>query len=189
MRRFYRLPEPQAVRLGGRSTALLVTHSGYRLKRTTRRTKWMRTPRLAWRRRRRKRRQLQSERGACEAYEALSPCPAPSRVGARAPFFTTSSRAADDEEEKSQSEEEGVIAAFVAGEEEATATIDETYRLAVVDLEWERIRAIDILAVRSGGGHPEPCTHLSTRFCAHSCPLAAPSCASPSIHPTLGSRG
>jgi hypothetical protein len=48
---------------------------------------------------------------------------------------------------ESESEEEGVIAQFVAGDE-AAQLIDETHRLAVVDLEWERIRAVDILAVR-----------------------------------------
>ena len=55
---------------------------------------------------------------------------------------------AEDDAVASDSEEEGVIAQFVAGVEASGQIIDETYRLAVVDLEWERIRAVDILAVR-----------------------------------------
>lgn len=42
--------------------------------------------------------------------------------------------------------EEGVIARFVEGEEEVP-TSEATPRLALVDLEWDRMRAVDILAV------------------------------------------
>ncbi len=57
----------------------------------------------------------------------------------------------DDEEEEDaavSSGDEGVIAQFIAGEEENVQLVDQTRRLAVVDLEWERIRAVDIYAVR-----------------------------------------
>jgi len=54
-----------------------------------------------------------------------------------------------DIDEEISSDEEGVIARFVAGEEEQVDMIDRTRRLAVVDLDWERIRAVDIYAVRA----------------------------------------
>jgi hypothetical protein len=41
-----------------------------------------------------------------------------------------------------------VLAQFVSGQEDIQL-IDETHRLAVVDLEWDRIRAVDLLAVRA----------------------------------------
>jgi len=56
---------------------------------------------------------------------------------------------AGDIDEEISSDEEGVIARFVAGEEEQVDMIDRTRRLAVVDLDWERIRAVDIYAVRA----------------------------------------
>ena len=56
-------------------------------------------------------------------------------------------RAEDEESEEEGSGEEGVLAQFVSGEEDIPL-IDETHRLAVVDLEWERMRAVDIFAVR-----------------------------------------
>ena len=54
---------------------------------------------------------------------------------------------ADDESDEEGSGEEGVLAQFVSGEEDVPL-IDATYRLAVVDLEWDRMRAVDIFAVR-----------------------------------------
>lgn len=46
------------------------------------------------------------------------------------------------------SAEEGIIAKFVAGDEDVRFS-EETSRLAVVDLEWDHVRAVDILAVRA----------------------------------------
>ena len=40
-----------------------------------------------------------------------------------------------------------MLAQFVSGEEDVPL-IDATYRLAVVDLEWDRMRAVDVFAVR-----------------------------------------
>ena len=42
---------------------------------------------------------------------------------------------------------EGVLARFVAGDE-GISLCEETARLAVVDLDWDRIRAVDIFAAR-----------------------------------------
>lgn len=54
--------------------------------------------------------------------------------------------------------EEGVLSRFVGGDEDVPMA-EETRRLAVVDLEWDRIRAVDIFAARilrgaaaTGGG-------------------------------------
>jgi hypothetical protein len=52
-----------------------------------------------------------------------------------------------DVDEDISSGEEGVIAQFV-GQDEHVELGDRTRRLAVVDLDWERIRAVDIFAVR-----------------------------------------
>jgi len=67
-----------------------------------------------------------------------------------APAFCApvSPRAADDEDEAADSGEEGVIATFVGGEDEKLERIDQTQRLALVDLEWDRVRAVDILVAR-----------------------------------------
>ena len=54
-----------------------------------------------------------------------------------------------DVDEDISSGEEGVIAQFV-GQDEHVELGDRTRRLAVVDLDWERIRAVDIFAVRLG---------------------------------------
>jgi hypothetical protein len=54
----------------------------------------------------------------------------------------------DEDGEEEESGEEGVLAQFVSGAEDIQL-IDETHRLAVVDLEWDRIRAVDLLAVRA----------------------------------------
>ena len=53
----------------------------------------------------------------------------------------------EDDESEEGSGEEGVLAQFVSGEEDVPL-IDATYRLAVVDLEWDRMRAVDVFAVR-----------------------------------------
>jgi hypothetical protein len=63
-------------------------------------------------------------------------------------------RAEDEESEEEGSGEEGVLAQFVSGEEDIPL-IDETHRLAVVDLEWERMRAVDIFAVRCSRFAPQ----------------------------------
>ena len=52
-----------------------------------------------------------------------------------------------EEGEEREEGEEGVLARFAGGEEDIPLC-DETSRLAVVDLEWDRIRAVDIFAVR-----------------------------------------
>ena len=71
------------------------------------------------------------------------------RCTACAPAPSPLNPSADDEEEAPEySGDEGVIAQFIAGQEEELQMIDATSRLAVVDLEWERIRAVDIFAVR-----------------------------------------
>lgn len=66
----------------------------------------------------------------------------------RTPHIVPLTRTAGDEEEDSG--EEGVLAQFVSGQDDIEH-IDETHRLAVVDLEWDRIRAVDLLAVRLRG--------------------------------------
>lgn len=53
----------------------------------------------------------------------------------------------DEDEDEAGSGEEGVLAQFAGGDEDVPL-IDETHRLAVVDLEWDRVRAVDLLAVR-----------------------------------------
>lgn len=69
---------------------------------------------------------------------------------------------ADDEEMDEETEmDEGVIARFAGGDEEDIPLADETNRLAVVDLEWDRIRAVDIYAVRVEKPPPPPRCALS----------------------------
>ena len=83
---------------------------------------------------------------------------------------------ADEESEEEGSGEEGVLAQFVSGEEDVPL-IDATYRLAVVDLEWDRMRAVDVFAVRcrpvSRIALPRKLTHSRFRSSAHSCPTGA----------------
>ena len=102
-------------------------------------------------------------------------------------------RDAEDDSEEEGSGEEGVLAQFVSGEEDIPL-IDETYRLAVVDLEWERMRAVDIFAVwRPCVAKPATSSDSRgtrrARCCAHSCPQEARSCASLCTLPILGSHG
>ena len=79
----------------------------------------------------------------------------------------------DEESEEEGSGEEGVLAQFVSGEEDVPL-IDATYRLAVVDLEWDRMRAVDVFAVRFPVGTKTgcPCKLTRSRFrsSAHSFP-------------------
>ena len=43
-----------------------------------------------------------------------------------------------------------MLAQFASGQEELPQ-IEQTHRLALVDLEWDRIRAVDLFAVRARG--------------------------------------
>ena len=67
---------------------------------------------------------------------------------ARVEFAPTRAEALDDVD----SGDEGVIARFVAGEADVPQS-EATSRLACVDLEWERIRAVDIFAARVASAH------------------------------------
>ena len=75
----------------------------------------------------------------------------------------------DEESEEEGSGEEGVLAQFVSGEEDVPL-IDATYRLAVVDMEWDRMRAVDVFAVRSIAVSCAPCC-ISSRTLAVGPPL------------------
>lgn len=87
-----------------------------------------------------------------------------------------------DVDEDISSGEEGVIALFV-GQDDQVELVDRTRRLAVVDLDWERIRAVDIFAVRAclwrfcGDGDDCDTVCPPTRCYAPSCRLGASSAA------------